>query len=108
MEYSYFTLQGRQVNDLACEHCDSDTFNVEGRIKYLFLFLEFLPFFPMKKEVILSCVKCESVLDNSSIEPNLYKSIKKNTYKLHFILPMYTGLFLSILALAYWQFSKHQ
>ncbi len=108
MEYSYFTLNGGQVGNLACEHCNFDQFNIKGKIKYAFLFLESIPFFPLKKKIILSCVKCHNILNNSSIDSGLYKSIKKNTFKFHFMFPMYTGLFLSVLALVYWQYVKYQ
>jgi len=101
-------LDGGQVEDLSCNHCDFDKFNIKGKVKYAFLFLEFIPFFPINKKVILSCAKCEKVLNNNAIDTSLFKSIKKNIFKLYFILPMYTGLFLSVLALVYWQYVKHQ
>lgn len=108
LEYSYFTLHGGQVSNLACEHCNSDKFNIKGKVKYAFVFLEFVPFFPTNKKVILSCVKCHNILNNSSIDSGLFKSIKKSIFKFYFILPMYTGVFLTVFALAYWQYIKYQ
>jgi len=108
LEYGYFTLKGKQVDNLPCEQCNNDTFNVKGIIKYVFVFLEYLPVFPVTKSVILSCTNCNEIIDRTAIESSLYKSIKKNVFKFYFVLPMYVGLLFFLSLLGYWQYLKHE
>jgi len=108
MEYSSFTLQGGVTKNLTCSVCHVDEINIQGKIKYGFFFLEFLPFVPTQKELILTCNKCQHQLDNNAIDVQQVHSIKRKLFKLHLLLPMYAGLILSLLALGYWQYQMYQ
>lgn len=108
MEYSSFTLQGGVTSKLTCSVCNIDEINIQGKIKYAFFFLEFLPFVPTQKELILTCNKCQHQLDNNTIDTQQVKSIKRKLFKLYLLVPMYAGLILSLLALGYWQYQIYQ
>jgi hypothetical protein len=108
LEYSYLTLNGGDVGSLECKYCQFNGFTIEGKIKYGFFFLEYLPFVPLKKTLTLHCKQCKKTHSNKSIDPNLYKEIQKKVFKFRCILPLYTGLILTLLGLGYWQYLTFQ
>ncbi|WP_019028000.1 sel1 repeat family protein [Colwellia piezophila] len=107
MEYGYRILAGGETNELSCCHCQNEQFTVKGKIKYAFFILQYLPFVPLKREVILTCNQCQNV-HNNALESNIVNDIKKRLFKFYIILPMFTGLILSLLAIAYWQYGQYQ
>ncbi|WP_286265029.1 tetratricopeptide repeat protein [Thalassotalea atypica] len=108
MEYSSFKLQGGDTADVCCDACHGGDVNIAGRVNYAFFFLEYLPFVPLGKELVLTCNHCQHTLENKRLDVKLYKSLKRGLFKLYHILPMYTGLVLMILALCYWQYQAYQ
>lgn len=106
MEYGYRILAGGETNELSCCHCQNEQFTVKGKIKYAFIFLQYLPFVPLKREVILTCNQCQHV-HNNALDPNIVNDIKKQLFKFYIIIPMFTGLILSLLAIAYWQYGQY-
>jgi len=108
MEYSQIKIQGGKTSKLTCNNCSFDKFNIVGKINYAFLFLESIPFYPLKKELILTCEMCNNIYENSTIESKSLKSLRRSLFKIYLIIPMYTGLILSVLALFYWQYTNYK
>lgn len=107
MEYGHLVLTGGETNELSCCHCQHEQFTIKGKIKYVFFFLQYLPFIPLKREVILTCNQCQQV-HNNALTSDVISNIKKRLFKFYIILPMFTGLFLSLLALSYWQYTQYR
>ena len=77
MEYSSFTLQGGVTSKLTCSVCNIDEINIQGKIKYAFFFLEFLP---QTGFMAPSSAFAENILKNNISEIN--KSfLSKNSFK---------------------------
>ena len=107
MEYGHMVLAGGETNELSCLHCQHEHFTIKGNIKYAFFFLQYLPFVPLKREVVLTCNQCHQV-HNNALKSDIFRDIKKRLFKFYIILPMFTGLILSLLAIAYWQYDQYR
>jgi len=107
MEYGHWVLAGGETNELSCCHCQHEQFTVTGKIKYAFFFLQYLPFIPLKREVILTCNQCQQV-HNNELTSDVINAIKKRLFKFYIIFPMFSGLILSLLAIAYWQHAQYR
>ena len=108
MEYRYLKFKEESTDKLCCEVCLHTHHSVIGSVKYGFMFLELLPFFPIKRKVTVACKSCKKIYNDKLINPVIYKEFKKSIFKFYRILPMYSGAIITLLMLFYWQWGLYQ
>ena len=108
MEYRQVVFNESTIDSLVCHSCDSKQHYVVATIKYAFMFLEYLPFFPVKKSIKISCQHCQTTYQNKAINGDLYKKIKQESFKFLKLIPMYSGLIISLILFLFWSYGKYQ
>ncbi|MFT5755707.1 MAG: hypothetical protein ACI9LM_000419 [Alteromonadaceae bacterium] len=108
MEYRQVIFNESITNSLTCHHCGTKQHRIIATIKYAFLFLEYLPFFPVKKSFKVSCQGCQNTYENIAIDRDIYKKIKKDAFKIRLLIPMYSGAIITVFFLIFWAYGKYQ
>ncbi len=108
MEYKEIEFKKITVDHLTCQSCGAKQHNVIGKLTYLYFFLESIPFVPVKKSINIVCNHCDIAFDIDSLSSSDYKVFSKKLFKLHALIPMFTGVIIVLLALSYWQYNSYQ
>lgn len=104
MEYGESAIQGGVIDSITCSNCGAKQHSIKGIIKYVYFFIESLPFFPVKKTTIIQCVNCQHVVDNTELSSQVLHSIKSTLFKFHRLITKFTGIFLIFALLGYFLF----
>ena len=108
MEYSESIIYGNITDQITCQRCGASEHKVNGIIKYAYILLAFIPFYPVKKSVHLECTQCLALIEEDKIPKTLISDFKKSLFKLHIIALNYIGLFLLLLMTAVWFYHVQQ
>jgi len=102
MEYAESIIYGNLTEQVSCQRCGANEHKVNGIIKYAYILLAFIPFYPVKKSVQLECTHCLQLINEGDLPHSLLSQFKKPLFKFHVIAFKFTGLFLLLAMLGYW------
>ena len=102
MEYRESVINCCEFYDLTCTRCGSNYQVVKGIIKYAFLFLEFLPCYPVSRQLIFECRDCKNKTKGSLVSKKNFKKADDLIFNMVQFIPKFTGLFILLFVLGYW------
>ncbi len=108
MEYSESTINRCEFYDLACTQCGSNYQEVKGVIKYAFLFLEYLPCYPVSRQLIFECRDCKNKTQGSLVSKNIFRKADDLIFNMVQFIPKFAGLFILLFVLGYWANNVHE
>ena len=80
MEYSESIVQGSIIDELICPDCGCNHHQVKGVIKYAFLFVECIPFFPVEKNTVIQCQQCWKRADTNTLPQQRLKELSQQLF----------------------------
>jgi len=108
MEYRQIVFNESTTDSLVCHACDSKQHHIVATLKYAFMFLEYLPFFPVKQSIKISCQHCQRIYENKAVNSDILKKIKQESFRFFKLIPMFSGLILSLFFFLFWSYGKYQ
>ncbi|MEW6991239.1 tetratricopeptide repeat protein [Colwelliaceae bacterium 6441] len=110
MDYRESILNLGTTDKLHCACCGGKNHRVNSIITYGYLFLEYLPIFPVKRDTRLHCVQCENVTEvakHSSVRKLIFSNLRLAFYNKLRLLSTFSGSMIIVLLLSLY-FSEEQ
>ncbi len=101
MEYSESIINGKVIDELTCPSCGCEHHKVKGVIKYAFLFIECVPFFPVEKKTVIQCQQCWKKADTSTLTQQRLKELSAHLFPAWRLISKFFGTLLTLLFLGY-------
>ncbi len=108
MEYSESTIKGCEFYEVTCSKCGSNYHRVKGIIKYAFLFLEYVPCYPVSRKLVFECRDCKNKTDSSAVSAAILKKADDLVFSMVQFIPKFMGILLLIFALGFWAYTNEQ
>jgi hypothetical protein len=102
MEYGESTSKSCVFYDLTCTQCGSNYQKVKGIIKYAFLFLEYLPCYPVSRQLEFECRDCKNKTQGAIVSKAILKKADDLVFNVLQFVPKFAGIFVLLLALGFW------
>jgi hypothetical protein len=110
MDYRESTMSLGITDKLLCPCCGSQQHRVNSVITYGFLFVEYLPIFPVKSDTRVQCLQCKNLAEvthNTSNRKLVFSDLSLAFFNKIRLLSTFTGSIIIILLMGYY-FSEEQ